>query len=186
MKKPAIPDAKTGNELEPAAEDLPAVSPEAASALVAIEQSQIGDRMKKALILVARGASIREAATEMDYSSHSDVYRLARKYGLVDLRTKAIVTTHRSVAKLSSEELEQRLLDKSDGITTAQLAVISGISTDKILASEKAATDDGSAYMSAFEKAAARIAASGAGLELKVTVSPAAMAAGHIIDVEAK
>ena len=181
MKKAPRPDPRTDSELEPAAEDLPAVvPPEAASALEAIEQSQLGGRMKRALILVAKGASVRDAATAEDYATHSDVYRLARKFGLVDLRTKAIVETHRSVAKLSSGLLEQKLLDEPKTFSGPQLAVVSGIATDKVLASEKAATDDGSAYLSALEKMAERFAESGVGLKLEVTVSPAAVAAGHV------
>jgi len=186
VKKAPRPDtpAATGSELEPAISDLPAVvPPEAKAALVAIEQSQLGGRMKRALILVAKGASVRDAATAEDYATHSDVYRLARKFHLVDLRTKAIVDTHRSVAKLSSGLLEDRLLDDPKTFSGAQLGVISGIATDKVLLHEKSKTDDGSAYLSALEKMAAGFAASGAGLELKVTVSPAAVAAGHVIDV---
>jgi len=188
VKKATPPDtpAATGNELEPAISDLPAVvPPEAKAALEAIEQSQLRGRMKRALILVAKGASVRDAASSEDYATHSDVYRLARKFGLVDLRTKAIVETHRSVANLSTAELESRLLDSPADFSGPQLGIISGISTDKVFASEKAAIDDGSSYLSALEKMAAGFAASGAGIELKVTVSPAAVAAGHVIDAEA-
>ena len=193
-KNPAQLDPRTDSELELAAEDLnvgedlqvgedlPAVSSAAATALEQIEKSQLGDRMKRALALVARGDSVRDAASAEDYSSHADVYRAARKYGLVDLRTKAIVETHRSVAKLSSGLLEQKLLDEPKTFSGPQLAVVSGIATDKVFASEKAATDDGSSYISALERMAERFAESGAGLELKVTLSPAAVAAGHVID----
>jgi len=182
VKKAPRPDHRTCSEPEPAISDLPAVSREAETALVAIEQSQLRGRMKRALILVAKGASVRDAATAEDYATHSDVYRLARKFGLVDLRTKVIVESHRSVAKLSTAELESRLLDEPKTFSGPQLAVVSGIATDKILLHEKSKTEDGGAYISALEKMAAGFASSGAGLELRVTVSPAAVAAGHVID----
>ncbi|MCH7643906.1 MAG: hypothetical protein IH974_03650 [Myxococcales bacterium] len=116
------------------------------------------------------------------YSSHADVYRYAKQFGIVDVRTRRLIDTHRHVARLSGEELEQRLATKPDEISTHALAVIGGVATDKVLAHEKNQTDDGSSYLSALEKMAERFAASGAGLELKVTVSPAAVAAGHVID----
>ncbi len=183
MKELALPDGQTSSVIESPSADLPAVAKEAEEAWSQIEQSNLGDRMKSALRRIACGESIRGSAEAEGYSSHADVYRYAKQFGIVDVRTRRLIDTHRHVARLSGEELEQRLATKPDEISTHALAVIGGVATDKVLAHEKNQTDDGSAYLSALEKMAERFAASGAGLELKVTVSPAAVAAGHIIDV---
>ncbi len=99
------------------------------------------------------------------------------------MRTRRLIDTHRHVARLSGEELELRLTTEPEKISASQMAVISGISTDKVLAHEKSQTDDGSSYLSALEKMAERFAESGKTLELKVTLSPAARDADDAIDV---
>ena len=142
--------------------------------------------MKSALRRIACGESIRGAAEAEGYSSHSDVYRYAKQYGIVDVRTQRVMDGHRHIARLSGEELERRLTTEPEKISPSQLAVISGISTDKLLAHEKNQTDDGSSYISALEQMAQRVAESGASLELKVTVGPAqpgATGAHETIDV---
>ena len=183
MKKLALPDAQANSVIESPSTDIQAVAKEAEDAWSQIEQSNLGDRMKSALRRIACGGSIRGSAEAEGYSSHADVYRYAKQFGIVDVRTRRLIDTHRHVARLSGEELEQRLATKPDEISTHALAVIGGIATDKVLAHEKQQTDDGGAYLSALEKMAERFAASGAGLKLEVTISPAAVAAGHIIDV---
>ena len=175
MNELTLPDA-------PAA-DLPAVAKEAEEAWSQIEQSNLGDRMKSALRRIACGGSIRGSAEAEGYSSHADVYRYAKQFGIVDVRTRRLIDTHRHVARLSGEELEQRLATKPDEISTHALAVIGGVATDKVLAHEKNRTDDGSSYLSALEKMAERFAESGKTLELKVTLSPAARDADDAIDV---
>ena len=182
MKKSALPDGQTSSVIKTSAADLPAIAKEAEEAWSQIEQSNLGDRMKSALRRIACGGSIRGSAEAEGYSSHADVYRYAKQFGIVDVRTRRLIDTHRHVARLSGEELEQRLVTKPDKISTHALAVIGGVATDKVLAHEKNQTDDGSSYLSALEKMAERFAESGKTLELKVTVSPAAVAAGHVID----
>ena len=51
------------------------------------------------------------------------------------------------------------------------------------LASEKTATVDGSGYLSALDKLAARVADGGQGVEIRVAVSPLASGAAEVIDV---
>ena len=164
MNELALPETPTA--------DLPAVAKEAEEAWTQIEQSNLGDRMKSALRRIACGGSIRGSAEAEGYSSHADVYRYAKQFGIVDVRTRRLIDTHRHVARLSGEELEQRLATKPDEISTHALAVIGGVATDKVLAHEKNQTDDGSSYLSALEKMAERFAESGKTLELKVTLSP--------------
>ncbi len=182
MNELALPDTQASSEIESPSTDLPAVAKEAEEAWTQIEQSNLGDRMKSALRRIACGGSIRGSAEAEGYSSHADVYRYAKQFGIVDVRTRKLIDTHRHVARLSGEELEQRLATQPDKISTHALAVIGGIATDKVLAHEKNQTDDGSSYLSALEKMAERFAESGAGLKLEVTISPAAVAAGHVID----
>jgi len=162
---------RSSSELEPAALEG------AQAAWKAVERSNLGDRMKRALQRVAGGQGIRESAEAEGYNSHQDLHRYAKRFGLIDVRTAAIIGTHRNVAKLSGEELERRLIEDPDKIPTPALAVIGGISTDKVIASEKVEAYDGSSYLSALEKMAARVAESGVSLELTVTVGPATPAA---------
>ncbi len=183
MKKSALPDAQVGIAIESPSAVLPAVAAEAEEAWSQIEQSNLGDRMKSALRRIACGGSIRGSAEAEGYSSHADVYRYAKQFGIVDVRTRKLIETHRHVARLSGEELEQRLATQPDKISTHALAVIGGVATDKVLAHEKNQTDDGSSYLSALEKMAERFAESGKTLELKVTLSPAAVATDAAIDV---
>ena len=172
MSEAVLPDVQTSSAIETPTANLPAVRPELEGAWAKIEASGLGDRMKSALRRIACSESIRGAAEAEGYSSHGDVYRYARRFGIVDVRTRSLIETHRRVAKLSGEELEGRLVDDPEAVTSPQLAVIAGISTDKVLAHEKTAKDDGGSYISALEKVAAQIAESGQTLELRVSVSP--------------
>ena len=110
MNELKLPDAPTA--------DLPAIAKEAEEAWTKIEQSSLGDRMKSALRRIACGESIRGSAEAEGYSSHGDVYRYAKRYGIVDVRTRRLIDTHRRVARLSGEELEQRLATKPEEIST--------------------------------------------------------------------
>jgi hypothetical protein len=178
MNELTLPDAPTA--------DLPAITKEAEEAWKQIERSSLGDRMKSALRRIACGESIRGSAEAEGYSSHADVYRNAKRYGIVDVRTRRLIDTHRRVARLSGEELEQRLATEPEKISTHALAVIGGVATDKVLAHEKNQTDDGTSYLSALEKMAERFAESGTTLELRVSVGPAASGATgshEVIDV---
>ncbi len=142
--------------------------------------------MKSALRRIACGESIRGAAEAERYSSHSDVYRYAKQFGIVDVRTRRLIDTHRHVARLSGEELEQRLATEPEKISTHALAVIGGVATDKVLAHEKNQTDDGTSYLSALEKMAERFAEGGKSLELRVSIGPTAPGASgshEVIDV---
>jgi len=114
--------------------DLPAIAKEAEEAWKQIQQSKLGARMKSALRRIACGESIKGAADAEGYSSHSDGYRYAKQFGIVDVRTRKLIDTHRRVARLSGAELEQRLATETEKFTTHALAVIGGIANDKVLA----------------------------------------------------
>ena len=174
MKELTLPETPTT--------DLPAIAKEAEEAWTQIEKSNLGDRMKSALRRIACGETIRGSAEAEGYSSHADVYRYAKQYGILDVRTRKLIDTHRRVARLSGEELEQRLATEPEKISTHALAVIGGVATDKVLAHEKNQTDDGASYLSALEKAAALFVEGGKSLELRVSIGPASPAA-ETIDV---
>jgi len=175
-----------------AVEPVGDILPEAAEAWDKICDSKVQPRMLSALRRVCAGATIREARIAEGYASHSEIAKHCKRFGLLKLTTRSIIDQHRSIAKLSAEEMERRLHEKPEEIPTNQLAVIGGISTDKVLSHEKQAKDDGSTYLSALEAMAKRVAESGAELELKVTVKPKAeeppkdeviSPSGEVIDV---
>lgn len=163
------------SELEPV--EIPALLDRAQEAWEKIEASNLGDRMLRALRLIAGGVAVREAAESQEYASPRDVHRAARRYGLLDVRTKAIVEQHRHIATLATDALEDRLLGDTKKISASQLSVISGIATDKVFKSEERSQDDGSSYLSALEQVAAQFAESGAKLELRVSIGPTRPAA---------
>jgi len=75
--------------------DLPSIAKGAEESWAQIEQSNLGDRMKSALRRIACGGSIRGSAEAEGYSSHADVYRYAKQFGIVDVRTRKLIDTHR-------------------------------------------------------------------------------------------
>jgi len=205
-KNPATPDARTGRELEPAIpdlrvddhnrddddEDLPADkaltaaadptvrSQEIEAALAEVAASALGPRMQRILQRVAAGSGVRPACDAEGSSSYSDAYAAARRFKIIDLKTSKLIDGQRGVAGLATELLTARLLDSPEKFSGPQLGIVAGIAVDKVLAHDKLGQDDRGGYISALEKMAERFAESGAGLELKVTVSPAAVAAGHV------
>ncbi len=94
--------------------------------------------MKRALRWIASGEPIRVAAEAEGYESHADLRRYCKRFGLVDLKSTALVGIHRNISRLAGEELEHRLASDPDSISTPQLGILQGISTDKALAHEKA------------------------------------------------
>ena len=111
------------------------------------------------------------------------MYRAAKRYGLIDVRTTKLIDRHRRISDLAGGHLESRLVEAPDKISTQQLGILQGISTDKVLASEKTATVDSSGYLSALDKLAARVADGGQGVEIRVAVGPLASGADSAIDV---
>jgi hypothetical protein len=153
--------------------DLPDILPEQSEAWAVVEKRRFGPRMMAALQRMAGGTSAKEAAALEGYSDHHNLYANAKSCGLIDLTSKGLIGQHRSIAKLSLNMLERLLIDGKVSLTPSQLAWIAGVSTDKVTKSEEKGRDDGSTYLSALERAASAIAASGATLEITVSVKPA-------------
>ena len=153
--------------------DLPDILPEQQEAWERAKGRRFGPRMLAALQRIAGGDSPKSAALAEGYSDGSHVYNNAKTVGLVDLTTKTIIGTHRSIVTLAGAALERALIEGNVKVSPSQLAVIMGISTDKVLKSEERSKDDGTTYLSALERMAQQIADSGATLELTVSVKPA-------------
>ena len=99
------------------------------------------DRMKGALALVAQGTPYREAAEAQGYADHRDVYRWAKRAGRVEVHSEQLVASFRRISELSSAEIERRLVEEPKTISTKDLAVIAGISADKIAKAERWGSD---------------------------------------------
>jgi hypothetical protein len=98
----------------------------------AIAALPCGERMKGALRLVAEGTPYRQAAEAAGYTDHREVYRWAKRAGLREIHTERLVASYKTLASLSNEELERRLVDESNTISTRDLAILSGIASDKV------------------------------------------------------
>ena len=181
---PMTSDAKTSDVVESQADDSSplVLDPHNQDVLKKIEQSNLGDRMKRALKRVASGEPIRAAALAEGYESHSDLWRYCKRFEIVDLKTKALVERHRRVSTLAGSELEMRLVEKPESFSNQALGVLQGIGTDKAILLDKGATYDGNAYLAGLNALAA-LAGGGQGVEIRVAVSPLASGADGVIDV---
>jgi hypothetical protein len=139
--------------------------------------------MKKALRRIACGEAVRAASELEGYASHADVYRAAKRYGLIDVRTNKLIDRHRRISNLAGEELENRLTEDPNKISTQQLGILQGISTDKVLASDKASVPDGGQYLSALDRLAEKVLEAGVGFELQLSVKSTQPNADVVIDV---
>jgi hypothetical protein len=117
--------------------DPPAVHPSNAAAWSQVEASPLGDRMRRALRRVAAGESFREAATAEGYGTHSDVYRYARQYGLLSVKSELLVDRCREVAGMGLAELARRLSEDPESFSVKELGVSTGIMLDKIAKAER-------------------------------------------------
>ncbi len=87
--------------------------------------------MKRALVLVAEGVPFREAAEAEGYASHADLYRAARRLDIAGLHLVEARTQYQRIQNLANQALEKRLLEDPDSIGARDLAIVSGIASDK-------------------------------------------------------
>jgi hypothetical protein len=80
---------------------------------------------------VADGTPYRQAAEAAGYADHREVYRWAKRAGLRGVHTERLVASYKELARLSNEELERRLVEEPETISTRDLAILSGIAADK-------------------------------------------------------
>jgi hypothetical protein len=101
------------------------------AALRRIAESNYGERMQRALKLVVEGVPFREAAAAENYADHSDLYRASRRLDLAGLHLVEARSQYQRIQNLANQALEKRLLEDPDSIGARDLAVVSGIASDK-------------------------------------------------------
>jgi hypothetical protein len=101
-----------------------------------IDATGCGEKIKSALHLVLDGTPYRDAAREVGLASHQDLHRAAKRLGLLEVHTTRLVEGYKRIADLSNQELERRLAESPEEISTKDLAVVSGIAADKVSAYE--------------------------------------------------
>ncbi len=156
----------------PAATDcLPEAAEQNAKAVTQIEASNVGDHMKRALRRVASGESFREAAQAEGYKTHSDVYRYARQYGLLNVKDELLIDGCRRVSGMGLAELERRLAEDPEGFSVKELGVTTGILLDKIAKKERWGLEpkEGAGALDVLERLADRVAKGELELELRVS-----------------
>ena len=163
--------SETGKALQAAPDILPELAEQNAQALARFEASNVGDRMKRALRRVASGESFREAAQAEGYKTHSDVYRYARQYGLLNVRDEVLIVRCRRVTGMGLAELERRLAEDPEGFSVKELGVTTGILLDKIAKKERWGLEpkEGAGALDVLERLAERVARGEVELKLEVT-----------------
>ncbi len=164
-------------EVIPADSDIPPEAAEQnAQALTRIEASNVGDRMKRALRRVASGESFREAAQAEGYQTHSDVYRYARQYGLLNVKDELLIDGCRRVTGMGLAELERRLVEDPESFSVKELGVTTGILLDKIAKKERWGLEpkEGASALDVLERLADRVVRGELELELRVSRPDAA------------
>ena len=148
-----------------------AVPAELREAWERVEASGVEESLRRALYRVALGEPYRQAAKAEGFEDHKTLWRTANRHGLVNAKKEIILNGFRRVARLSSDELEQRLVDDPEDISNRDLIVGMGVAADKLAAAEgwskSGAGDNG--YGSSLERMVTRAIEAGAVFELKVT-----------------
>ncbi len=124
------------------------------------------ERTTRALYRVALGEPYREAAKAEGYTDHADIWRLAKRYGLVQAKKERILAGSRRVALLANEELERRLVEKTEEISDRDLTVMGGVAQDKIAAAERKSGEEPST--GSLDARVKKLLDSGASLEIQV------------------
>ena len=106
------------------------------TALRRMAQSNTPKNLQVGVQLVTLGWNLYDAAERVG-ADHSELYCVARQFGLTDFETQGIVDGWRGPAYLATRLLEQRMLDDPDKISTRDLTVAGGVATDKVQAHEK-------------------------------------------------
>lgn len=142
-----------------------------ATAAARVASLSCSDRMKQALVLIVDGCTYRDSAKEVGYRDHREVYRWAKRAGLLDVHTENLVAGYKRITALSNAELERRLVEHPEGIPTRDLAIIGGIAADKAARYENWGKPQEPDRSELLNHLFDRLQASSAGIELKVEVS---------------
>ena len=141
-------------------------------------------KTRDAIRFLLCGWSYRESARAAGANT-STLWQAAERYELLDLcsRTDRIVRNHRRITIATQEALLKKAEDGSfEDESARDLAVIGGISSDKIRDFEKQQEEAGNQGVEFFESLIASLTKSG--VELKITVEPAREGADPPIEVE--
>ncbi len=128
-------------------------------------------RMRRALYLVALGASPAAAARALGYHARQEVWRNARETGLYRPGSEQLIGQSRRIAHMAGEELERRVLEDAQAMKTHDLVVTRGVEIDKTSRYEKwgkKEEDAPGSFVSALSEIAARIDAGEVELKIKV------------------
>jgi hypothetical protein len=161
--------------------ELPPIPAEAREAWAYVEANCTGEKILRGMRYVLAGRTYREAE-ELTGCSRGTIWDGIQRWGLRRhaASTDTIVQRHREVAALALGELLRRLEDGEtlDGIPAKELAIISGISSDKVAAKERwvsgqpGSTDLGDTI----GRFAAQLAGAGARLQARLTSPDGAVA----------
>ncbi len=155
-------------------EPLPEIPEENAKGWELIQDSQLGDRMKRALRRVATGESYRQASQAEGYKDHKRVWVHAHKYGLIDLRTERLISQVRRTTHLSLALVEHRLTEDPDAVTTKDAVIVAGIGLDKLAKRERWGQEpEGENLGDKLLEIAAQIVKAPGALDLHVSISGA-------------
>jgi hypothetical protein len=128
------PDPST--ELPEAPAPLPPIPAEAAEAWKEVEARCKSEPLKRGMRYCLGGYSQREACKLAGLSDRVLVREGLKRWGLRDLanRTDRLVQNHREIAVQTTDALLERLADEDEtrSIPAKELAVVGGISTDKV------------------------------------------------------
>ncbi len=150
---------------------VPALPPPAAVDRIAALPCR--DRMKRALALVADGMPYRDAAKEVGYRDHREVYRWAKRAGLLEVHTDSL-WRHTSASRRSpTPRSSGRLIEHPEDIHTRDLAIIGGIAADKAAKYESWGRSQEADRGELLSQMLARLHESSVGLRLEVTPLPA-------------
>ena len=150
-------------------EELPPIDPRNADAWEQIEASKLGPRMRRALQRYAGGkCSLRDAAAAEDYKSWTGVWKHANRFGLLDLRSDSLMQGYRHIAHLTSEVIEERLLEDPGSVSVRDAAIVSGIAVDKVDRFESRQKVVEGGFMDRRKEISGRLIESGASLEVTV------------------
>lgn len=127
----------------------------------------------EALVSVYDGMPVYDAAKEHD-CNRDHLTRLSLRHGLIT-QTGRIVSNHRRLAAMATEELERRLIESPQAMSTLELNVVGGTATDKIAKHEAwgQRQESTNPYASGLAQALEAIKDSGGSITLELRVERA-------------
>ncbi len=170
LMTPALAAVVAENERSLAPLELVAIPAELREAWERAVSFGHNEQLTRALYRVALGESYRDAAEAEGYEDHKQVWRAAKRHGLVQAKKEKILDGTRRIALLANGELERRLVEKADDVATRDLIVASGVAQDKLAAAENwSKSADKSAYGTGLERVIQQAIDAGATFKLEVT-----------------